>query len=396
MVPNAPDSNPEFTRGLMLHMAQDFEAAKDVWYKILARNPKDWGAKGQLGLAVHWSGDTASGEQLVREAMSLAPDEPAPLFHLATILTESGRRNEAVRTLDLAAMKTEHATHVRPLLLSMLGSFEEYGRANKWADIWSAGDLDDPALMSEIAISLLYKDELKRSRELAHRAWEAGGGTLEALRALGAVGIVSRDKDLAQWALDRGAALEPIVAEPTFQLWGDIAARHRLYDAAAKLFGSIFEANPANTNAQMRAARYYILCGDLITARKFLEDDAQLEANPDLMVERARLEDEEGNRAAAIEWSEKALARQPDSMPAFFFLAERDIDPGAMLDTGLWESLRDQANLPTRGRADIAKCLARVFELRGDEERAKTNLAIYEKVWAKFQSEFPAVGQPGN
>ncbi len=66
-------------------------------------NPRDWDAHFQIGLIQAQRRQYGEAEGSFKKAISIAPDEADPYFHLSKILREQGRAEEAVTALRTAA-----------------------------------------------------------------------------------------------------------------------------------------------------------------------------------------------------------------------------------------------------------------------------------------------------
>ncbi len=103
-----PESITE-TNPTLLHQQADelftqgqYAQAARIYSRILELSPKDPEARNELGLCLHYAGDTAGALAQLRTAVEKAPELPRPWLTLGFIQLQAGNQTEARAALQKA------------------------------------------------------------------------------------------------------------------------------------------------------------------------------------------------------------------------------------------------------------------------------------------------------
>jgi predicted O-linked N-acetylglucosamine transferase (SPINDLY family) len=275
-----------------------------------------------LGLALREQGRAAEAEQVLRDALSQQPKQPALLLEVANALADLGRRDEAIAALDQAVR----------ILPSYLAAHFNLGNMLR-----EAGRLDDAVAAYEAALRLkpdyaeahynlgITLQNLRQSeRAIAayRRAAELRPGHVGSVFNLGSeLRSQGRPADAAS-AFRRAIALKPDYAEAHYNLGNALRDLKRPAEAAAA-YRAALAIKPDYDAAQRHLAFALWDQGQASEAEQHLR--ASLQRNPDDLVieemlgELLRLTNRLSEARAVFE---AIVARQPDHPEACAWLLQ--------------------------------------------------------------------------
>lgn len=102
-------TDPMLMKGVAAHRTGDFDAARDIYQRVLKRRPKDPDALNFLGMLECQQGNHEQGVKLLRWSLQNAPSNPHAWVNLGNVLAQ-------VRELDEACAAYERATGLDPTL----------------------------------------------------------------------------------------------------------------------------------------------------------------------------------------------------------------------------------------------------------------------------------------
>ena len=265
-----------------------------------------------LGLALREQGRPAAAEQVLRDALSQQPKQPALLLELGSVLEDLGRRQEAIATL-------EHAVRTQPgyvLAHFNLGNMlREAGRLDDAVAAYESAlglNPDYAEAHYNLGITLQRLQQPTRAIAAYRRAAELRPGHAGTFFNLaGELRSRGQFADAAD-AFRRAIALRPDHAEAHHSL-GNVLHELQRLDAAAAAYRAALAVRPEYDAAQLNLARVLIAQRRAGDAEPLLR--ALLERTPDdlgtleVLAELLRLA-LRSSEARAI--YEAILARQPD------------------------------------------------------------------------------------
>lgn len=87
------------------YQAKNWEAAEKAYREVLAQDPENYEANGQLGSIYLKLGDYGKSIFHTREAMNLRPDDPNPYYNMACVYARTGEPDRAITFLRQAVAK---------------------------------------------------------------------------------------------------------------------------------------------------------------------------------------------------------------------------------------------------------------------------------------------------
>ena len=175
---------PEILGRARLALGQHKEAI-EAFGDARRNAPASWRAAAGLADAYLATGRSLEAEREYLAAIDLAPDEPAPLTALATLMLEDGRTRDAVELLDekLRPNRTWGAAHV--LLAAAQAEQGDIGSALEALEHAFRAGVDDARAHTLAGILLHESGEAERATQAYTRAIELDAGALAARRNLG-------------------------------------------------------------------------------------------------------------------------------------------------------------------------------------------------------------------
>lgn len=118
----------DLKRAHEFHLAEDYEAASELYQRVLARQPENYDAMLWLGVLANKAGDATSAVRILTHSLRFDPDNPTALAVLGNSMRTLGRPEEGLalcrRALELDSACIDAWTAMGAILQSM-GQFEQ-------------------------------------------------------------------------------------------------------------------------------------------------------------------------------------------------------------------------------------------------------------------------------
>jgi tetratricopeptide (TPR) repeat protein len=292
-------------------------AALEICRRILAVDPKHYGAKSLVGLCMAESGDVEEARPLIEEAAAAEPQNWRFLLNLSVLREIEGRMDDAIQGAREAAA-------VAP------DQFEPWGRLGELYG--KRGDFENAAAALEKAIAL-RPDHPGIALLLAAAAYEIGQydlsgsaldkfekvapGRPEALRLRTHLARKQNAWDALGDAASRWLAADPSAEEARVAL-AYAHAQQDDYDAAVEIYRPLVEAQPGDADHAATFAQYLLWSRDLEAAEQFYS--RALEARPGhagAAAGLARLNIYKGKFGEAADLARAAIESDPVNVDAY-------------------------------------------------------------------------------
>jgi putative PEP-CTERM system TPR-repeat lipoprotein len=318
--------------GIAHHGLDNPEKARQYLEQFLGVQPGNIGARRLLGSILMAQRDFAGAIKVLEPVLRTLPDDPQTLSLLANAYLARGRSELAAQYVERAlaaggGTAEMHATLGHSLLQS--------GRSDLGLQqLQKAFDKDPSQEGTGVALAVLYI---------------RGGDTKRALTVTEKL-VQSSPKSPAVWNLlgiSKGAAR-------------DLPGARAAYERAIQL-------DPSFRPAQLNLARLEAGQGQLDQARKRLTTiERSGAADPQVLLELARIEDRAGRQQEALRWLEKLRASHPRYLPGALFLVDLHMrlgNPTKALEVG--RAIEPYAAQDLELQAAIARALLATNDVPG-------------------------------
>jgi|CZKU01.1.fsa_nt_gi Flp pilus assembly protein TadD len=281
-----PPPSAELAAGIKAFDAGNFGDARKSFDAAAKKNPKDYQALMNLGLACEKLSDPAAAESAYKAALAVKPDLEAASEELSALDLDAGRVDEAtaVARAGLAKHPSSGALHEN-LGLALAAKGDQDGATKElsqaaqitpadpmlqltlahWLNVWhvrgaaphldQARDLakDDYALIASVGYEYRMAGEFDSCVKTFDRAVALkDGGEVRTERALCRLGLKDDKGTLAD--LQAAVQKEPTYAPAHYYLGGRLAMTKRYKDAAAE-YSKYLELAPSGSLAQRASER---------------------------------------------------------------------------------------------------------------------------------------------
>lgn len=257
--------------------------AESACRNLLSKAPRHAAAIHLLGLIRKDLGDTAGGERLLRESITLEPGQPEFRANLAHLLRRIGRPKEA-ETVYREALRIEPSqTAARAGLIRALSDQGQHVSAEKESRALLATNERDSNAWSLLAMALREQSRLPEAEQAYRRAIEVAPNQAQAHHNLGSVLNRMDRAEEAMQALDRAQALGLAGFELTFNRGIALTQLYRL-DEAGHAFEQAVKLNPLHGEAQVNLARVRFMRGDPNFSRGIADAAATYRSDANLQI----------------------------------------------------------------------------------------------------------------
>lgn len=355
-----PEDEPTYLLLGETYQRQKKPESLRTWRLWVARMPRSAHAHYQLGRALLLAHETRPAEPHLVRAVELDGDHIDARVALAELYRQTGRKDLAAQSLEIAFERSEgHAVVGQRLIRILLENGDRAGALELLSTL--AAHEGDP--QAALRIGTLYL-ELRRPDEAMALATKllAGDPAHQEARLLLCRALCDSQKpqDAVRTCLEIPKGAEPY-AEARVLAADELAAEGR----AAEGLGIVSEALshlPTSVSLIIAKASMLEALADLDNARSVLvAAQTRLPFDQDLLYARASLEDRAGHPDRAIALLEPLLAADPDDVMALNFIGFSYADRGVNL-------------------TDANRLLGRAAELRPDDGYVLDSLG-----WLRFQ-----------
>lgn len=342
-----------FTRAVFHAEDGRFAEAIDDLEVIRKREPDNPLVLDHLGDVCLQMGKYEAAEPILKRAVELAPDDPAPLMHYSKVLRRLGRQQEAIQTLEhFRKVAASHGQHLPRaglfdyLRLPPSAQREQYVSGLEKASTANPTDL---TLKLRLARALLEQSNPEKA--------------IEALRELTAV---TRDSQ--------------VLAEA-----GKVLVEAGQYEAAKQFLQASLAANPAGVEARLDLSTAMFHTGAPEAALAELDKTTTAGRTGDYYLLRAELLDAVGRTEEAADSLNRGLRSAPTRSDLYlqsaFFLIKHNRQRDAA-------QLLDQASLIVRDDPELLLARAITLELMQHTNEAKKVLAGIQSRWPEWNRSY--------
>jgi len=257
-------------KAVTLQLAGDFQTAASAYEEILAGQPNNVSALGNLGSLWAAQGNEKEAETLYRRVLELRPNDADTLNNLANLMMSRG-------DFDGAEAAYRAALRSNPTLPAVLGNFSELlVRQNnvKGALEYCAKALaaDPTMLVAQVRMAslLLADDQVDEARKLVDAVLDSHPENASALCILGDILADADDVGPAEEAYQRAAVSQPDWAEP-LQKFAALKAETSDPEASVRVAPAALEREPGNASVLRDLGNTSLNMGDLEKAQIFFE-----------------------------------------------------------------------------------------------------------------------------
>ncbi|MDX2152774.1 MAG: tetratricopeptide repeat protein [Bryobacteraceae bacterium] len=311
----APGERSLFEKATAALQRGDLPAARAGFEAVLAADPRNLPALGNLAVVCARQADYAKAEKLYRRALALAPANPILELNLGLALFKQQRFQDAAPHFRRVLSKQPAHAQARELLVT---SLIQTGRAAEALDLLAPAPADDGVLyLRGLALSRLGRhDEARRTFESLFQVTTPARARYLSGRAHAEAGAY--EQALAD--LEEAARLDPSL-EGVHRAAAKALIALRRYDEASAHLARALQRDPHDIESRYLRGAIHVQLAEWIQGRGEL--DRVVQERPaswgtHYYLGRAFLG--ERNAAAAVKALEQAAALAPDRAPVFFQL----------------------------------------------------------------------------
>lgn len=332
------------TGALAHHATGQFEKARKYLDVLVARYPRNLGARKLLAAVLVERNETTPAQALLEDVLRKQPDDAQALYLLGRVQLAQKRYAKAAETLERAAAR---GAAEDPRLQTALG-LGRVGMGDTGAGLRSLAAAFDKT-PQDVGLAATYVNLLMRGGERAKAV------------------AVARKTVQAQ-------AANPAA----HNLLGLALASNDDLPAARNAYNEALKRDAGFVPAQLNLARVDRAEGKLDAARQRYAAMLAKDRNDGVaLYESGALEQQAGNTAEALRWFEKAVVARPDNIAASLALAEARLAAGE--GQAALEAMR---TLTLRRPGDLAALaeLARIEQAVGDTRAAQQTLREMSRI----------------
>lgn len=312
--------------GLAHHAGRQYEKARKYLETLIARYPRNLGARKLLASIYFETGDHARAMGLLEQVLRVQPDDPQATYLLGRVHLAQKRYAKATELLEKAARAGESRAQVA-LGFSRLAEGDSPAATR---DLLAAFDKSpgDLGLAITLSNTLMREGDGKTALDIAQRANSALPGNPAALNLLGAIKGAGSDLSGARAAYAEALRRDAGFTPARLNLARLDVAEGR-FDDARLAYGELLKKNKRDTTAMYESALLEQRAGRPAEALRWLEK-AAAERPDDVRIGLALIQAKgrAGDRQGALEAAKALSARRSGDLSVLGALAEAQIDAG--------------------------------------------------------------------
>ncbi|ATE61299.1 XrtA/PEP-CTERM system TPR-repeat protein PrsT [Thauera sinica] len=361
------------------HAGRQYEKARKYLDSLVARFPRNLGARKLLASIHVETADYARATGLLEQVLRAQPDDPQALHLLGRVYLAQKRYAKATELLEKAAQGGDTRAQAA-LGVSRLGQGDTVAAAMNLQAAFD-GSPGDLGLATTLSNTLMRQGYPKKALDVAQRASAALPGNPAALNLLGVVKGGAGDRAGARAAYTDALGRDPGFTPARFNLARLDIAEGR-FDDARKTYAEMLKKDRRDATAMYESALLEQRAGSPAEAMRWLEK-ASAERPNDTRVGLAlvRAKAMAGDRPGALEAAKALAARRSDDLAVLAALAQAQLDSGD--GKSAQQTLRDMTKLAE-------------FDTDAQVRVGRLQLAAGNPAGAQYSAEKALAGRPGD
>ncbi|MBS0513487.1 MAG: PEP-CTERM system TPR-repeat protein PrsT [Proteobacteria bacterium] len=361
------------------HAGRQYEKARKYLDTLVARYPRNVGARKLLASIFVETGDHARATTLLEQVLRVQPDDPQALHLLGRVYLAQKRYAKATELLERVAPGGDAGAQAS-LGLSRLGQGDVSAATRNLLAAFdkTPGDL---GLAITLSNTLMRQGNSKKALEVAQRANAALPGNPAALNLLGAIKGGAGDRGGARIAYAEALKQEPGFTPARLNLARLDAAEGRL-DDARRTYTEMLKKDKRDATAMYESALLEQRAGRPVDAMRWLEK-AWAERPNDARIGLALIEAKAlaGDRPGALEAAKALAARRGGDLAVLAALSQAQLDAGDAKSAQ--QTLREMTRLAE-------------FDPGAQVRVGRLQLAAGNPAGAQYCAEKALAGRPGD
>ncbi len=361
------------------HAGRQYEKARKYLDTLVARYPRNVGARKLLASIFVETGDHARATTLLEQVLRVQPDDPQALHLLGRVYLAQKRYAKATELLERVAPGGDAGAQAS-LGLSRLGQGDVSAATRNLLAAFdkTPGDL---GLAITLSNTLMRQGNSKKALEVAQRANAALPGNPAALNLLGAIKGGAGDRGGARIAYAEALKQDPGFTPARLNLARLDAAEGRL-DDARRTYTEMLKKDKRDATAMYESALLEQRAGRPVDAMRWLEK-AWAERPNDARIGLALIEAKAlaGDRPGALEAAKALAARRGGDLAVLAALSQAQLDAGDAKSAQ--QTLREMTRLAE-------------FDPGAQVRVGRLQLAAGNPAGAQYCAEKALAGRPGD